>query len=151
MTSIDEEDKMSATFGSGKYGSILPTGIDNIHAKYRKGIGAAGNLAYQNTITVIIGTNPAIKSVTNQIGSSGGADKENEDDARVTAQESLKALNRAVSIEDYQNLALSHTGIAKAKAYISNSIPTNSRRRRRTKAIKLRKRINNRNNYSSKE
>ena len=118
VTSIDEEDKMSATFGNGKYGSLLPTGIDNIHAKYRKGIGAAGNLAYQNTITVIMGTNPALKSVTNQIGSSGGADKENEDDAKVTAPRSLKALNRAVSIEDYQNLALSYTGIAKAKAYI---------------------------------
>ena len=107
VTSIDEEDKMSATFGNGKYGSLLPTGIDNIHAKYRKGIGAAGNLAYQNTIAVIMGTNPALKSVTNQIGSSGGADKENEDDARVTAPRSLKALNRAVSLEDYQNLALS--------------------------------------------
>ncbi len=39
VTSLNEDGSIKITFGDGIRGSTLPTGVDNIHAQYRVGIG----------------------------------------------------------------------------------------------------------------
>jgi hypothetical protein len=104
-------------FGDGISGRIPPNG-QTIYAVYRYTTTAAslGNVG-AGTITSIDGTALAyIPTVNNAAATTGGADYESTDSIRINAPKSLRSLNRAVSAEDYGNLALSVNGIAKAKA-----------------------------------
>src|SRR5918997_2116731 len=42
VTRLDEEGKTTVQFGDGRTGARLPTGQENVHATYRKGIGTSG-------------------------------------------------------------------------------------------------------------
>ena len=44
ISKTDNEDKTAVIFGNGKKGARLPTGIENIRAVYRNGIGKPGNV-----------------------------------------------------------------------------------------------------------
>ena len=117
-TFMNENDEMTVQFGNGLKGSLLPTGVDNVRARYRKGIGTLGNTD-PNTITNVMGISSAIKAVTNPIPSSGGTDPEDLENVKTMAPLSLKTFDRAVSLEDYQNIAILYSGIAKAKAFLA--------------------------------
>lgn len=110
----------SILFGDGTYGKIPPKG-SAIKVTYRTGSGVAGNVS-AGAITSVLetpdGTYPTV-SVTNTAATSGGANAETTDSIRAAAPKSLTALNRAVSLVDYENLAISIDGVAKAKAIAS--------------------------------
>jgi hypothetical protein len=40
---ISDEGKPSLVFGDGEHGARLPSGVENVVAKYRVGIGTSGN------------------------------------------------------------------------------------------------------------
>lgn len=107
-------------FGDGTSGRIPPNG-QVISAIYRYTTTAAslGNVG-SGTITVIdttslTGSNINVQ-VTNSNAMSGGTDAESTDSIRINAPKALRSLNRAVSTDDYANLALTVSGVAKAKA-----------------------------------
>ena len=75
ITSIDQKDVMSVTFGDGKNGATPPSGQDNILASYRKGIGLSGNVGAQ-VISSALSSSPVIKSVANPLPAFGGKDRE---------------------------------------------------------------------------
>ena len=118
MTDIDENQAMSFMGGDGRYGAKFPTGSGNISARYRTGLGTVGNLA-PNTISVLPAPLPFVLSSRNAVASAGGADPDTPESTRQLAQLSVRTLDRAVSVQDFQDLALTYSGIAKASATLS--------------------------------
>jgi predicted phage baseplate assembly protein len=102
-------------FGDGKYGARPATGIENIKAVYRSGIGKGGNVK-AGQITLPITRPLGVKEVVNPLRASGGANKESRDMARRNAPLAVMALDRLVSISDYADFARTFAGIAKASA-----------------------------------
>lgn len=102
-------------FGDGRTGSRLPTGINNLKAKFRTGLGASGNLPPGRLINLM--TRPlGLQGVNQPRPSSGGEDPELREEARENAPISVKALGRLVSLSDYADFARAYAGIAKAHA-----------------------------------
>lgn len=119
-TFTDAEGTTYVQFGDGISGRI-PANQATIRATYRLGGGKLGNVA-ANTIKFIV-TNATIGlTVNNQdVGqisgaASGGQDPESTDSIRVNAPKSIRALNRAVSLSDYSNIAIQVPGVAKANS-----------------------------------
>ncbi|PPD27789.1 MAG: putative baseplate assembly protein, partial [Methylomonas sp.] len=111
----DNDDNTSVTFGNGKQGSRLPTGMENVRAQYRNGIGGAGNVRAEQ-ISLLLTKPLGVKEVINPLRASGGADRETRDQARQHVPLAVKALDRLVSTQDYQDFARIYAGIGKAKA-----------------------------------
>ena len=126
-TSTDENDVVSITFGNGVSGSI-PTLHSEIRAVYTVGGGSVGNVPIRTltTISYVPGLSgpattalQAVISVTNLSPAIGGSDPESTDQIRINVPLSLRASNRAVTLQDYASLALGVTGIGKANAAAS--------------------------------
>jgi hypothetical protein len=117
-------------FGDGKRGKIPRwrsgngTNRDeadqpNIKAtSYRWGGGVRGN-AGANTITTLLESKPAIQSVTNPHPSFGGEDEETVEEASSRAPSTLRNRGRAVTIEDFAEIAKQTPGaqIKRAQAF----------------------------------
>jgi predicted phage baseplate assembly protein len=114
-TTSDAAAQTSVLFGDGINGARPPSGINNIRARYRKGLGASGNLP-SGAIQQLLDSVTGLQRVTNPIPLSGGGDADNVVQIRERAPASLRTFGRAVSVTDYAALALSFPGIAKAGA-----------------------------------
>ena len=115
ITKTDNEDKTSIIFGDGKHGARLPTGLENVKAVYRSGIGKPGNVAARQ-ISLLVTKPLGVKSVINPLPATGGADRENRDQARRNIPLAVTALDRLVSVQDYADFARTFAGIGKASA-----------------------------------
>jgi hypothetical protein len=102
-------------FGGDGEGAVLPTGQNNVHAHYRIGSGAAGNVG-AGTLTTLMDRPLGVSGVTNPAAATGGQDPQSVNDIRANAPQTVLTLGRAVSITDYQNYASTFPGIAKAYA-----------------------------------
>lgn len=92
-------------FGDGIYGRIPPQGKGNIRMKqYRIGGGVRGNCE-ANTVTQLKTTIPYIDKVINHKSAAGGADAEEMDVLIARAPRMIRHRNRAVTFEDYEDLA----------------------------------------------
>jgi predicted phage baseplate assembly protein len=115
VTQTDDEGKTALIFGNGREGARLPTGIENVRAVYRNGIGKGGNVKAEQIS--LLSTRPlGAKEVINPLPASGGADKETRDQARKNAPLAVMALDRLVSVQDYEDFARVFAGIGKARA-----------------------------------
>lgn len=114
-TKTDDEAKTTVLFGDGKRGARLPTGVENVTAVYRSGIGKEGNIAADQIST--LATRPlGVKEVINPQRASGGADPESRDQARRNVPLAVLALDRLVSVEDYAAFSRRFAGIGRASA-----------------------------------
>ena len=121
---LDENDNVFVTFGDGVSG-VIPTIYSEIRAKYTVGGGVLGNVI-PNTLTTIFyvpglteGQTTALQgvvTVSNAVTAIGGSNPESTDQIRVSAPLSLRSNNRAVTLQDYADLALAVSGIGKANA-----------------------------------
>jgi hypothetical protein len=114
-TMLDDTAQTTVVFGDGFNGARPSSGANNIHARYRKGLGSAGNLA-PDSIQQLVDSVPNLKKVTNPVPSSGGSDADSPAQIRSAAPASLRTFSRAVSAPDYAALALNFPGISKATA-----------------------------------
>ncbi|HET8934756.1 MAG TPA: putative baseplate assembly protein [Polyangiales bacterium] len=113
VTSISDDGVTTVTFGNGVQGARLPTGLENVRAVYRSGIGSTGNVRAGQLSQLM--TRPlGIKSVTNPLAASGGANTETRDQARRNAPLAVQSLGRLVSTADYADFARTFAGIGKA-------------------------------------
>jgi hypothetical protein len=110
-------------FGDGKRGRIPPAGTNNVRLKlYQTGGGAAGNKA-AGTIVQLRTTVPYVDSVNNLEPASGGQDMEDWDSLRERGSRWLRHRDRAVTVEDYEDLAkLASPVVAKAKCYSTRDL-----------------------------
>jgi hypothetical protein len=120
---LNENNTVSVTFGDGVSG-VIPTIYSEIRAKYIVGGGAIGNVSTDTLITLnsIPGLSEGqltaiqgVITVTNPAVALGGSDPESNDQIRISAPASLRSGNRAVTLKDFSDLALSVSGIGKAK------------------------------------
>jgi hypothetical protein len=112
---IDEQGRTFVQFGDGRRGARLPSGVNNVRAAYRKGLGAAGNVGAES-LTQLTTRPLGLKGVSNPIAAEGGTDPENADQARRTMPLMTRTLGRAVSVLDYEDFARAFAGVAKARA-----------------------------------
>lgn len=124
---LNENNVVTINFGDGVSGAI-PTAYSEIRAKYVVGGGTIGNVS-SNTLTNIFYVTGLSESqltalqgsvtVTNPGTGIGGSDPESNDQIRIAAPASIRSGNRAVSLNDFADIALSVSGVGKAKANAS--------------------------------
>ena len=115
ITHANDQGEVAIVFGDGQRGARLPTGVENVRAVYRTGIGQAGNVAAEQIS--LLATRPlGLKGVINPLPASGGADRETHDQARRNAPLGVKVLDRLVSVRDHEDFARAFAGIGKASA-----------------------------------
>jgi predicted phage baseplate assembly protein len=115
ITRTDDDDETTVVFGDGEHGLRLPTGVENVKAVYRTGLGKPGNVDAEQI--KLLATRPlGVKGVVNPLRASGGADRESRDQARHNAPLAVMALDRLVSVQDYADFARTFAGIGKTSA-----------------------------------
>jgi hypothetical protein len=98
-----------------RFAGLLPSGTGNVTADYRTGGGTAGNLdagRLTQAMTPVLG----VRSVTNAVPAEGGSDAETLESIRVAAPKSIRTLDRAVALSDFEAFAESFRGVGKAAA-----------------------------------
>jgi uncharacterized phage protein gp47/JayE len=101
-------------FGDGIGGRIPPRNA-SITATYRVGAGDKGNVSSNTLIEILTNFAPGL-SVSNPEPATGGALSESTDSIRFNATQSVRELNRAVTVKDYAALPIQVSGVAKANA-----------------------------------
>jgi predicted phage baseplate assembly protein len=95
----------AVTFGDGQNGMIPPVGAGNVKlASYQTGGGARGNRP-AGSIAQLKTTVPYIDKVMNAVDASGGVDTESTDALIARAPLEIRHRHRAVTPEDYEDLA----------------------------------------------
>jgi hypothetical protein len=115
ITRTGDDGKTTVRFGDGHTGERLSTGVENVFAEYRKGIGLDG-LVDTGQISQLLSMPLGLKGVTNPIPATGAQDPESLSDARANAPLTVLTLDRVVSLQDYEDFARAFAGIAKALA-----------------------------------
>lgn len=111
----DAEGVSHVQFGDGETGVRLPSGIRNVRAVYRAGVGAQGELEAGATPTAT--ERPQGFDKVSLAGIvSGGAEAEDGDKARLAAPGKVQSLGRLVSITDYESETLAVPGVVTASA-----------------------------------
>jgi hypothetical protein len=103
-------------FGDGVRGRIPVTGARIAAARTRTGGGAIGNVP-PGTITRIKGRIHHVKGVTNPRAAHDGTDAEPLEQVKLRAPSDLRTRDRAVSAQDFADLALRTPGASLHKAY----------------------------------
>ena len=88
-----------------RLGDVPPSGSDLRMKAYRHGGGHRGNIK-ANTLTVLRSSIPEVASVTNPLAARGGRDGGSLDLARQRAMHELRTRHRAVTVEDFEYLAM---------------------------------------------
>ncbi|TQM64944.1 baseplate J/gp47 family protein [Humibacillus xanthopallidus] len=110
-----ESGTTTVTFGDGVHGSRLPTGVENVRATYRVGIGEDG-AAEPDQVRLPVRKPRGVASVTNLGPAHDWAPSETLEEARLTAPQRVRTLDRAVSVTDYEDFARGYSGIGRARA-----------------------------------
>ncbi len=111
---IDDEGKGIVTFGDGVRGARLPSGVNNVVARYRFGAGAKAPPV--GSIAQLARPVKGLRAVTQPVAAGGGADAEKEEEIRRRAPRSALLLGRAVSILDMEAAAAATPGVQAATA-----------------------------------
>ena len=114
-TTLDDSGQTTVMFGDSVHGARPTSGVNNIHARYRKGLGTSGNIS-AGGVQQLIDNLAGVEQVTNPQPTAGGADPESLDRIQTNAPASVRTFDRAVSTDDYAAVALTFPGIAKASA-----------------------------------
>lgn len=112
---VDENGAATITFGDGINGARLPTGVGNVTAQYRIGIGPSGNLA-AGRVTILRSAPLGVRSAINPVAAEGGANGQTPAQASLSAPREARVLERVVSLHDFADYALTFPGITKARA-----------------------------------
>ncbi|MFD3911589.1 putative baseplate assembly protein [Streptomyces sp. NPDC058603] len=115
VTGTAADGRTTVTFGDGVFGARLPSGHENVRARYRFGTGSAANVP-ADRITQAVTRPLGITAVTNPQPATGGADADGPGLTRRTIPLAVSALDRLVSLRDYEDFARSRAGIGRATA-----------------------------------
>ena len=113
---MTEAGHVKIIFGDGNNGRRLPSGKNNIRARYRVGSGTAGNVP-AGALEKPVNLHPLVKAVQHPLLAAGGGDMEDVASLRENAPPTLLSLERAVSLSDFSHLAAAQSSIWQARAY----------------------------------
>lgn len=108
----DHEGRATLTFGDGEIARRLPTGRDNVVARYRVGGGADGNVV-ANSLTLFQRPHAGLSKVYNPLAARGGADADRVADVRTRATLGLISMGRVVSEMDLLDYVSAWSGVEK--------------------------------------
>ncbi len=94
----------TADGGLRHYGAVPPSGASIVLSSYRTGGGRRGNVA-RGQVRVLKTSVPYVARVENRTPAIGGADAETLDEAKVRGPMLLRSRGRAVTAEDFEELA----------------------------------------------
>ena len=112
---IADDGKVSVLFGDGVNGSRLTTGVENVSASYRAGIGEAG-MVKAGQLSLLMTRPLGVKGVSNPLPAEGGADPDLPQEIRANTPLTAVTFGRVVSLTDFEDFARAYAGIAKARA-----------------------------------
>ncbi|MEW2624183.1 putative baseplate assembly protein [Streptomyces sp. NPDC048106] len=115
ITGTASDGRTTVTFGDGVHGARLPSGHENVRARYRFGTGKAANVPAER-ITQPLTRPLGVTAVTNPLPATGGSDADGPSLTRRTIPLAVSALDRLVSPADYEDFARSRAGIGRAAA-----------------------------------
>jgi baseplate J-like protein len=115
VTRRSDESKTTAQFGDGITGARLPSGVENVTATYRVGLGLGG-MVKAGQISLLLTRSLGLEAVVNPLPATGAADPETRDEARENAPFTVLTLDRIVSLWDFEDYARAYPGIGKAQA-----------------------------------
>ena len=99
-----------------QYGAIPPTGTLLRFSRYRTGGGTRGNVG-KSAVSVLKSSIPYVARVVNEEPAVGGEDAETLEMAMMRGPQLLRARNRAVTVDDYEFLAMQATPeVSRARA-----------------------------------
>ena len=113
VVSHDDEAVTHVNFGDGRTGARLPTGANNVIASYRHGV--EGN-APELSLTSLSRPVKGVVGAFNPIPATGGQAPPTPLQRRDSARRETLLLRRAVSLPDYQALAVGFPGVQNARA-----------------------------------
>ncbi|MEM6791396.1 MAG: hypothetical protein AAF715_28015 [Myxococcota bacterium] len=116
MLERDEQGTVTVLFGDGRKGAIPSAGKKHIEAIYRIGIGVDGD-ADTGLVNGIKKAHPVLETASNPMPVRGGVESADGEAIRAEATGLVKTLDRAVSIKDYEDLALTYAGVHRARAH----------------------------------
>ena len=103
----------SVLFGDGRNGAVPPSGKENISAVYRVGLGRTGDVEPRR-LSRLKRAHPLLDRVVNVTPVHGGAEPADAEAIRSQSGRWIRTFDRAVSISDLADLALTMPGIARA-------------------------------------
>ncbi|MDH5575257.1 MAG: baseplate J/gp47 family protein [Nitrospirota bacterium] len=118
LIEIDEDDRATIIFGDGAFGAIPTTG-SMLTVTYRVGGGEQGNVAKESIQTIVDAPQLALlaaKISNKDQSATGGSERESIEHAVLHAPNVFRSLRRAVTAEDFKNLALNFPGVGKVRA-----------------------------------
>lgn len=120
-----EDDSTTIYFGDDINGAIPATGLQ-IYASYRHGYGAAGNVSEGAVRMLNDSTLSGVQVAQNEAGQYlssamiGGADPEAISSIRYNAPRAYRTQRRAITEDDFKNLALGVEGVTKANVVVGS-------------------------------
>lgn len=98
------------------HGSVPPRGARLVMRRYLTGGGAGGNVGPRELVQ--LKTNlPFVKRVENRYAATGGTAAESVEEVKVRGPFDLRALDRAVTAEDYEYFVLRDSRVARVRCY----------------------------------
>ncbi|MGV8937556.1 MAG: putative baseplate assembly protein [Allorhizobium sp.] len=104
------------TFGDGRRGQIPVADAQVVASRYRVGGGDIGNVA-AGTVSKIKGRIRGVSGVENIRAAHDGSDAETMENVKLRAPHDLRNLKRAVSAEDFADIAVQTPGVKIHRAY----------------------------------
>lgn len=121
---VETQDDGSARlrFGDGEHGRP-PTAGQSLTVQLRTGNGSVGNVSAEAIVHAVVtaagdtvGPWGPASAVRNPIAATGGVDPESIEDARLYAPEAFRVQERAVSLDDWADIARRHPEVQRATA-----------------------------------
>jgi predicted phage baseplate assembly protein len=109
---------------SYRFGAAPPKGALLRFARYQHGGGVLGNVP-RGMLSVLKSSIPSIAHVANRQPAVGGRDAQSLDDAKLRAPQTLRTRWRAVTADDYEQLAREVNGVARARCIAPGAQPGN--------------------------
>lgn len=104
-------------FGDGVMGARLPSGLENVVATYRHGMGPDGAVRADSLVQLV--SRPfGVRAVTNPLSAGGASAPEGPEEVRERAPLRARPLRRIVSLEDCVDFARTYPGVAKVDARV---------------------------------
>ncbi len=114
---VDDDRQVNVIFGDGTSGARPPTGVENIVATYRTGIGPEG-MVRANQLTLQLTRTIGVRSVTNPLPAFDGVGPATIEQARTNTPLNVRSTGRVVSVLDAEDFARTFAGIGNAQAVL---------------------------------
>lgn len=100
----------------------IRTGVNNVRLEFRReGVGTAGNGVPPGGLAKPAKKHHLVDAISQKLETGGGNDREPATSVRDSAPGSVRALSRAVSITDYEDLARRHSSVWQARSFVDTS------------------------------